>query len=124
MAGQKDLPQGRVVRDKGDPELARRVLPARVRLSAINALEPRGGKLVVPHEIAIRGDQALEILLREDQSLLVRHHDAFGINLVVTTVWMNPDPVSRRAITFVVLGPSRLPVVPDEVFAIFTGFQA
>ena len=65
MVGHKNLPQGLVVGHQRRPQYSGRVFPSRVRLAAVNALKGRSLCPLVPHEIAVRSDETLDVFLGE-----------------------------------------------------------
>jgi len=58
----KDLAQGLVVADKRIPQNAGRVFSPWVGLAAIPGVESRSRDLLVPHEVVLGGNQAVDIL--------------------------------------------------------------
>lgn len=80
MVRQEYPSQRFVVRHQGCPQHAGRVSPSWVRLTTVDALELGTGHLLVPHEVTVRGDEPLYILLGEDQPVLEGRDDSLNID--------------------------------------------
>ena len=79
---------------------SRRAAPARIRLPAVDALKLRSLNLLVPHEVTVRQDKPVDVLLGKDQSVLEGCDDAFHIDGGVAAVGMHADPMARRTVWF------------------------
>ena len=89
--------------------------PAWVGFAAVDALKLCSHHYLVPHNIAVRGYELVNVRFVEVQPLLEGGNDAFNVAVGLPAIGMHSHPMFARAIRLVAPGTSRFTIIPDEI---------